>query len=40
MIDKAMAKRVYAQKLWGEAEEELIEARLMLEDREKEEDDE
>ena len=38
MIDRAIAKRVYAQKLWGEAEEELIEARLLLEDLEKEEE--
>lgn len=37
MIANAIAKRNYATKLWGEAEEELIEARMLLEDLEKEE---
>ena len=33
-IDKAIAKRNYAQKLWTEAEEELIEAQLLLREAE------
>lgn len=38
-VAAAMCKRNYAQKLMQEAEEELIEARLLLEDIEREEAD-
>lgn len=37
MAEHALAKRVYATKLMSEAEEELIEARLLLDDIEREE---
>lgn len=37
-MDAIRAKRTYAQKLMQEAEEELIEARLLLEDIERDED--
>ena len=38
MIDLAISQRNYAQQLWDDAEQMLIEARLLLEDLEKEED--
>ena len=38
-VDSARAKRAYANKLLQEAEEEMTEARLLLEDIEKEETD-